>query len=205
MAQPGRDPYLTLGISPNVSDDELRSAYRRLVQLHHPDHNGGSPESARRFEEVQEAYARIRELRSGAAGARTQRATGAGARTQRAGATGARTQRDPRQQSAQPPPRPAADPDVESRLANLERELREANAARERARRAARQAAAAAAADRKRPSDEELGYVTTDDSFSKILADARSEISERFSDAQEHPVARRVTDLIDELASKLRP
>ncbi len=205
MAQPGRDPYLTLGISPNVSDDELRSAYRRLVQLHHPDHNGGSPESARRFEEVQEAYARIRELRSGAAGARTQRATGAGARTQRAGATSARTQRDPRQQSGQPPPRPAADPDVESRLANLERELREANAARERARRAAREAAAAAAADRKRPSDEELGYVTTDDSFSKILADARSEISERFSDAQEHPVARRVTDLIDELASKLRP
>jgi curved DNA-binding protein CbpA len=185
MARPGRDPYLTLGVSPGASGDELRSAYRRLVQLHHPDHNGGSPESARRFEEVQEAYARIRELRSGAAGAGTQRGG--------------------RQQAGQPPPHPAADPDVESRLANLERELREANAARERARRAAREAAAAAAADRKRPSDEELGYVTTDDSFSKILSDARTELSERFSDAQEHPVARRVTDLIDELASKLRP
>jgi curved DNA-binding protein CbpA len=214
MARPGRDPYLTLGVSPGVSGDELRSAYRRLVQLHHPDHNGGSPESARRFEEVQEAYARIRELRSGAAGAgtqrgaagaRTQRAPGTGAGTQRSGAAGAGTQPGGRQQAGQPPPHPGADPDVESRLANLERELREANAARERARRAAREAAAAAAADRKRPSDEELGYVTTDDSFSKILSDARTELSERFSDAQEHPVARRVTDLIDELASKLRP
>ena len=36
-------------------DDELHAAYRHLVQLHHPDHNNGSPESARRFEAVQEA------------------------------------------------------------------------------------------------------------------------------------------------------
>jgi curved DNA-binding protein CbpA len=160
MAPSARDPYETLGISATASDEELRAAYRRLVQLHHPDHNDGSPAAARRFEEVQEAYTRISELR--AAGKE----------------------------------KPVADPAIEARMANLERELREAHQRREQARAAARQAAAETF---KRPSDEELGYVTTDDSFSKILADARSEISERLSDARDHPVAKRVEDLIDEL------
>ena len=63
MAAQARDPYQTLGITPGVSDEEVRKAYRRLVQKYHPDHNGGSEESERRFEEVQEAYAKIRELR----------------------------------------------------------------------------------------------------------------------------------------------
>ena len=31
------DPYLVLGLSPDVSDDELRKTYRRLVREHHPD------------------------------------------------------------------------------------------------------------------------------------------------------------------------
>ena len=64
MAQRGGDPYLVLGVRADASDQEVRSAYRRLVQLHHPDHNDGSAESERRFEEVQEAYAQIRELRA---------------------------------------------------------------------------------------------------------------------------------------------
>jgi molecular chaperone DnaJ len=64
MAQRAGDPYQVLGVGREASDQEVRSAYRRLVQLHHPDHNGGSAESERRFEEVQEAYARIRELRA---------------------------------------------------------------------------------------------------------------------------------------------
>ena len=85
-------------------------------------------------------------------------------------------------------------------MAKLEQELREANEARERARRAAREAAAASY---QRPTDEELGYVTTDDSFSKILSDARSEVSERLSGAREHPVAQRVSSLIDELEELL--
>ena len=81
-----------------------------------------------------------------------------------------------------------------------ERDLKAARAARDRARRAAREAASEPAS--KRASDEELGYVTTDDSFSKILADAASELSERFSDARDH-TPKHVSDLIDELASKL--
>ncbi len=177
------DPYITLGVSPTVSDAELRAAYRRLVQLHHPDHNNGSLEAAHRFEAVQEAYARIRELR----------------------ASGART---PPPRST---PRPASDPGLDSRLADLERELREAQAARARAEQAARAAAreATRATDEqpRRPgqaSDEELGYVHTDDSFSKILSDARKEVADRFSEVRGSPEARRAADLIDELGALLR-
>jgi curved DNA-binding protein CbpA len=167
---PASDPYKVLGVSPEASEDRLRAAYRRLVRLHHPDHNDGSPESARRFEEVQEAYARIRSLRAQAA-------------------------------PADEAPPSASDPELDARLSDLERQVRKAQATRDRARRAA----AKAAADKpKRPSDEELGYVRTDDSFAKILADAEAELSERLAGASEHPVGRRVSKLIDELTGKLK-
>jgi hypothetical protein len=62
-------------------------------------------------------------------------------------------------------------------MADLERELREkARAARERARRAAREAAAAAKG--KRASDEELGYIKTDDSLGKVVADGLDEFAD---------------------------
>jgi curved DNA-binding protein CbpA len=191
MAERSLDPYQTLGVSAGASDVELRAAYRHQVQLHHPDHNGGSAESARRFEQVQEAYAEIRAARRGAphSGAARSRASG--------GSSGARS--GPAR-SGRASPRASADPAVESRLADLERELREAHLARERVRAEARRVAAQNA---QRPSDEELGYVTTDDSFSKILTDAAAELSDRFSEAREHPAARRVSDLIDELEAKL--
>src|ERR1700761_2619574 len=64
-AEPQENPYDVLGIAPAASDTELRSAYRRLVQVHHPDHNGGSPESAARFAQVQSAYAHIVGMRRG--------------------------------------------------------------------------------------------------------------------------------------------
>ncbi len=182
MAPRRSDPYEVLGVGPTASDDEVRAAYRRLVRLHHPDHNGGSAESARRFEEVQEAYGQIRQLR-----ARPLRADPADAM--------------PPPVTADPTsPHVTADPDLEARLARMERDLREAHLARERARRAASEAAAA---KRKPPSDEELGYITTDDSLSKIFADARDELSELFADGRESPVGKRVADTLDELAAKL--
>ncbi len=93
------------------------------------------------------------------------------------------------------------DPAVEARLADLERDIRQvANAARERAQRAARQAKAT----RERPSDEELGYVHTDDTIGKILADAQAEFSRRFEDVREEPVTHRAADLLDDLASWLK-
>jgi hypothetical protein len=168
MAARRPDPYKTLGVSPAASDAELRATYRRLVQLHHPDHNAGSPESARRFEEIQEAYAQVRQ----------RRATGTETRPRAANAARAETRKAP------PPPSP--DPPPDPRLAAMEREIREAHLARERARQAAREAAAESA---ERPSDEELGYVTTNDSISKILADVRAQASERFSEVSE-PVSK---------------
>ena len=160
------DPYVVLGVRADASDEEVRSAYRRLVQLHHPDHNHGSAESERRFEEVQDAYAQVRKLRASGAHAAT---------------------------PPPPPPRASSDPDLDARLKDMERDLREAHQARERTRRAA--AEAAASAERKRPSDEELGYIKTDDSFSKIFADAGASLSEQlaelFDDAREEIKRRR--------------
>jgi curved DNA-binding protein CbpA len=176
---PVRDPYLVLGVARDAPEAEIRAAYRRLVQLHHPDHNGGSPESARRFEEVQEAYAKVR-------GVRPAGSPGAGARTST--------------------PRP--DPDVDARLAEIERQLREANLARERARRAAREAAAQSDPSRPRASDEDLGYVKSDDSFLKILADARDELfgmaSDERDDDRRQRVADRAADALEDIAARLR-
>jgi curved DNA-binding protein CbpA len=88
-----------------------------------------------------------------------------------------------------PPPR-RDDASVASRMADIERELRDA---RDAAREAIRDARGG------RPTDEELGYYTTDDSFSKILADVRTEVSDKLSDARKHPAVKRVADLVDGL------
>jgi curved DNA-binding protein CbpA len=180
VTPPPEDPYATLGVSPGVSDQELRSAYRRMVRLHHPDHNGGSVESARRFEAVQDAYTKVRELRKHAS-------------------------------PPPPPPRAAPESGIDDRLRDIERELREAQHAREQAERARRQAAQARRAAREaagerpgRATDEELGYVTTDDSVSKIVSDVWDELTDRFSEAREHPAVKRVEDLIDELDPRHR-
>jgi hypothetical protein len=184
------DPYKTLGVAPSASDAELRAAYRRLVQLHHPDHNGGSPESERRFEEVQEAYASVRRLRAAGGGPVPGGGSAApGGRATTGGAAG-------------------ADPDLEARLARMEQELRAARDARDRAAREARRATEQTIRDvremaGKRPSDEELGYYSTDDSFSKILDDAADELSEHLSEARDSQAGHRVSDLIDELAHRL--
>ena len=187
MAQ---DPYKTLGVTRGATDAEVRSAYRRLVQLHHPDHNNGSEEAERRFEAVQEAYAQVRELRAGGTRARPTRTP------------------PPRTPPRRTPPPSASDPAVDSRLADLERELREAQQARRRAeqdaREAAREAAAQAANRPGRASDEELGYVTTNDSFSQILSDARQAFSDGLSAAGQSAEAKRAADLIEELGAVLR-
>lgn len=192
-----RDPYEVLGVDRRVSEAELRAAYRALVQRHHPDHNGGSPESARRFEEIQDAYATVREMR--AADAIHAAGVGAGGPD----APGAHEGHEGR---------------VEARLADLERQVREAQSARAEAEAAAadaRRRARAAAGQAGRPSDEELGYVTTDDSFSKILDDAagklgawlsqaESQVSDSAARGQQRSARERAADLMEELAQRLR-
>jgi molecular chaperone DnaJ len=46
-----------LGVSRTSTDQEIKSAYRKLALQHHPDRNPGNPEAEERFKECSEAYA----------------------------------------------------------------------------------------------------------------------------------------------------
>jgi hypothetical protein len=80
---------------------------------------------------------------------------------------------------------------VEARLADLERQVEEARAAKERAAQAARDAL------REVQGDEDLALPADDeDSFSKLLADAAAQLGERVDGAREHPAVRRATEML---------
>ena len=49
------DYYQTLGISPQATNREIRSAYRRLARQHHPDVSH-TPEAQEQFSQISEAY-----------------------------------------------------------------------------------------------------------------------------------------------------
>ena len=50
-----KDYYSILGVDKNASDDEIKSAYRRLAKKYHPDLNK-TEEAAEKFKEINEAY-----------------------------------------------------------------------------------------------------------------------------------------------------
>ncbi|PYS40738.1 MAG: molecular chaperone DnaJ [Acidobacteria bacterium] len=52
-----RDYYEILGVDRGVSEQDLKSAYRRLAHQHHPDKNQGDPQAEDKFKEAAEAYA----------------------------------------------------------------------------------------------------------------------------------------------------
>lgn len=60
-----RDPYTVLGVTAEVSDDELRSVYLRLAQQNHPDCNQGREEAGARMKEINAAYEQILDWRKG--------------------------------------------------------------------------------------------------------------------------------------------
>ena len=51
-----RDYYEILGVGRDVSESELKSAFRKRAMKHHPDRNPGDSEAEARFKELAEAY-----------------------------------------------------------------------------------------------------------------------------------------------------
>ena len=54
-----KDFYQTLGVADSATAEEIKKAYRKLAQTHHPDANPDDPSAEDRFKEISEAYATL--------------------------------------------------------------------------------------------------------------------------------------------------
>ncbi len=59
--------YEILEVERTASDGELKSAFRKLAMVHHPDRNDGKPEAEARFKELNEAYSILSDAQKRAA------------------------------------------------------------------------------------------------------------------------------------------
>lgn len=50
------DPYKVLGVQMGASDDEIKSAYRKLAKKYHPDLHPDDPKASERMNEINAAY-----------------------------------------------------------------------------------------------------------------------------------------------------
>lgn len=50
------DPYRTLGVARTASEQDIKSAYRKLAKELHPDRNKGNADASERFSDVTKAY-----------------------------------------------------------------------------------------------------------------------------------------------------
>lgn len=51
-----KDYYRILGVSRNATDEEIKSAFRKLALKYHPDRNPGDKDAEAKFKEINEAY-----------------------------------------------------------------------------------------------------------------------------------------------------
>jgi len=56
-----QDPYKTLGVSPDASDEEIKKAYRELAKRYHPDRNPDNPAAAEKMNDINAAYDMIKD------------------------------------------------------------------------------------------------------------------------------------------------
>lgn len=62
------DPYSVLGVSPDATDDQVKSAYRELAKKYHPDNYANNPLAdlaAEKMKEINEAYDEVTKRRAG--------------------------------------------------------------------------------------------------------------------------------------------
>ena len=55
------DFYQTLEVQTSATDAEIKSAYRRLAKIYHPDHNRGNQVAEAKFKEINEAYETLKD------------------------------------------------------------------------------------------------------------------------------------------------
>ena len=59
------DPFAVLGVSSSATEDEIKSAYRKLAKKYHPDLNPGDKAAEQKMREVNEAYSQALQIKKG--------------------------------------------------------------------------------------------------------------------------------------------
>jgi len=57
------DPFAVLGVTSSATEDEIKSAYRKLAKKYHPDLNPGDKNAEAKMREVNEAYTRALQIK----------------------------------------------------------------------------------------------------------------------------------------------